>query len=174
MKHALIGLLLFVAGAALGTWWSGHRAANSTSSGTPTASVAGAPSSTPAAGVAAQSPDNANAGAATGAARYALQAWEGCRPLDGGEAFTGPTTRTLTLSNGKSMEVALAPTTRVNGTLVFDTLVKGAIASTRTQTAFNGPLLVDGVLLRPVDLDAVTREVSGDAAYLHGPHPMQQ
>lgn len=159
MKQVLIGAALFAAGAALATWWAESRAVEATPASAPTAEVAATPSGTPTSG--------------TAPARYALQAWEGCRSLQAGDAFTGPITRTLTLSDGRNVEVSLVPATRENGTLVFDTLVKSGGSSSRTQIAFNSPLLADGVLMRPVDLDAVSREVSGDAAYLHGPHPMQ-
>ena len=124
-----------------------------------------------AATAAAMSPDKP--AASRNSARYALQAWEGCRSVQAGDAFTGPITRTLTLSDGSSVEVSLVPATRDNGAVVFDTLVKSGGGSSRTQIAFNSPLLADGVLMRPVDLREVMREVSGDAAYLHGPHPAE-
>ena len=160
MKQALMGLALFVAGAVLATWWAGSRAAHATSASTPTADASATAPSTPTADAV--------------ATRYALQAWEGCRPLQAGDAFTGPITRTLALSDGRSVEVSLVPATRDNGARVFDTLVKSGTGSSRTQVAFNSPLLADGVLMRPVDLDEVSREIGGDATYLHGPHPMQQ
>ncbi|MFP7723014.1 hypothetical protein [Lysobacter sp. A3-1-A15] len=171
MKQALIGLMLFAAGAALATWWAGNRADTRTDTET------GAPSATAPAPAPANANANANANAhapaaGTAARRYALQAWEGCRPLQAGDAFTGPVTRTLSLSDGSSVEVSLVPATRENGSLVFDTLVKATGSSSRSQTSFQSPLLVDGVLMRPVDLDQVSRDVSGAAAYLDGPHPM--
>jgi hypothetical protein len=150
MKHALAGLALFAAGAVSGTWWAGARAADADANANadPRASVSTAPE------------------------RYALQAWEGCRPLEAGGAFTGPVTRTLALADGRSVQVSLVPATRDNGALVFDTLVRSAVGSSRSQVGFESPLLADGVLMRAVDLDGVSREVSGNAAYLHGPHPM--
>lgn len=144
MRHALAGLVLFAAGAALGTWLAGRAAI----------------------------PEGA--GAKDAPSRYALQAWEGCRPLEAGDAFEGPVTRTLALSDGRSLQVSMVPVTRDNGTRVFDTLVKVGGSSSRSQTGFQSPLLADGVLMRPVDLDAVSREVSGGAEYVHAPHPMAQ
>lgn len=61
---------------------------------------------------------NPSAGAATASAtestqasapKYALQAWEGCRALDAGTAFDGPAQRTLTLSDGRSLQLSLVP-----------------------------------------------------------------
>lgn len=145
MKHALAGLALFAAGAALGTWIAANRATDS-------ASASDVP-----------------------LGRYALQAWEGCRALPTGDAFAGPVTRTLALSDGRSVQVSLVPASRDNGALVFDALVKqSGVGSTRSQIGFQSPLLADGVLMRAVDLDGVAREVGGDAAYLHRPHPMAQ
>lgn len=158
MKHALAGLALFAAGAGLGAWWAGARAAD-----------AGAD-----AGAGARAVASTGTGTDTAPERYALQAWEGCRPLETGGAFAGPVTRTLALADGRSVQVSLVPATRDNGALVFDTLVKSAIGSSRSQVGFESPLLADGVLMRAVDLDGVSREVSGNAAYLHGPHPMAQ
>lgn len=152
MKQVLIGAGLVVAGAALGAWLGGQRTAEGAAPDT-------APRPVPAAGTAQPQ-------------RYALQAWEGCHPLEAGGAFAGPVTRTLALSGGGSVEVSLVPAVRDNGELVFDTLVKGASGSARSQVGFQGVLLAEGVLLRAVDLDAVQREVSGGAAYLDAPHPM--
>ncbi len=150
MKQAVIGVVLFAAGAALGTWLGGARAADAATDAK--AALASPPSPKP--------------------TRYALQAWEGCRPLDAGDAFDGPVTRTLSLSGGNSVEVALVPVTRDNGAVVFDALVKGSAGSVRSQVGFHSPLLAEGVLLRASDLGEVKREVSGDAPHLHGPHPM--
>lgn len=156
MKQALIGVVLFAAGAAAGAWVTGSRAgdpapaadAGKTESGAPVQRAADAPQ------------------------RYALQAWEGCRPLQAGDAFTGPVTRTLTLSDGRSVQVSLVPVTRDNGARVFDALVASGGGSARSQIGFESPLLAEGVLMRAVDLDGVQREVGGGADYIHRPHPM--
>lgn len=155
MKNGLTGLTLFAAGALLATGWAElheARAGGSTAPASPAMAAAPADDTAP--------------------TRYALQAWEGCRPLQAGDAFTGPVTRSLVLSDGRKVDVSLAPATRENGARVFDTLVRAGTGSSRSQVGFQSPLLVDGVLLRAVDLDGASREVAGDAAYLHAPHPM--
>lgn len=171
MKQVLIGAILFAAGAALATWYAESRSADVTSTTLHSAEVV---VTTPRSLTAVVAPTPSSASTANSAsAHFALQAWEGCRSLQAGDAFSGPITRTLTLSDGSSVEVSLVPAKRDNGAQVFDTFVKSGGGSSRTQIAFNSPLEVDGVLMRPVDLREVMREVSGDAAYLHGPHPAE-
>lgn len=157
MKHALAGIALFAAGAALGSWLTGARGAPETAPAAPTTAP---PAAAP---------------AASGGGRFALQAWEGCRPLEAGGEIRGPTTRSLSLSDGRRLQVALVPVRRDDGTPVFDTLVKYAGGGgSRSQLGAESLLLTDGVLLRASDLDGVDREVRGPAAYIHAPHPMAE
>ena len=111
-------------------------------------------------------------GAADAPARFALQAWEGCRPVDAGGTISGAVTRTLVLADGRRAEVSVVPVRRDNGTPVFDTLVRLGAASMRGQIGAQSMVLSDGLLLRAVDLDAVSRETTGPADYIHRPHAM--
>lgn len=148
MKQALAGLALFALGAAVATAVARRTLADA--AGTPPAAV--------------ETPANP--------VRYALQAWEGCRPVEAGGAVNGPTTRTLALADGRTVGVSLVPVRRDNGVLVFDTLLRHGSGSSRSQLGVHSMLLSVGLLLRAVDLDGVSREVSGAADYIQRPHPM--